>query len=140
MKFYDATDQILGRLSSVIAKDLLNGEKVMVVNCEKAVMSGNPRFTVSTYLERISRGDIKHGPFFPKTPDRIFRRAVRGMLPRKKAKGRVAFKNLKAFIGIPEEFKNKSFDKIKAKDASMLKTKYITLGEISAAIGARKRW
>jgi large subunit ribosomal protein L13 len=140
MKFYDATDQILGRLSSVIAKDLLNGEKVMVVNCEKSVMSGNPRFTVSTYLERISRGDIKHGPFFPKTPDRIFRRAVRGMLPRKKAKGRAAFKNLKAFIGLPEEFKNKSFDKIKAKDASMLKTKYITLGEISAAIGAKKRW
>jgi large subunit ribosomal protein L13 len=140
MKFYDATDQILGRLSSVIAKDLLNGEKVMVVNCEKAVMSGNPRFTVSKYLERISRGDIKHGPFFPKTPDRIFRRAVRGMLPRKKAKGRDAFKNLKAFIGMPEEFKNKSFDKIKAKDANTLKTKYITLGEISAAIGAKKRW
>jgi len=94
----------------------------------------------SKYLDRISRGDIKHGPFFPKTPDRIFRRAVRGMLPRKKAKGRVAFKNLKAFIGLPEEFKNKNFEKIKAKDASSLKTKYITLGEISTAIGARKRW
>jgi large subunit ribosomal protein L13 len=140
MKFYDANNQILGRISSVIAKDLLNGEKVIVVNCEKVVMSGNPRFVLSKYLDRISRGDIKHGPFFPKTPDRIFRRAVRGMLPRKKAKGRIAFKNLKAFIGLPEEFKGKNFEKIKTKDAGSLKTKYVTLGEISTAIGARKRW
>lgn len=140
MKTYNAENQILGRLSSVIAKELLKGEKVFVVNCEKAVMAGNPKYTISMYIERIHKGDIVHGPFFPKTPDGIFRRAVRGMLPRKKPRGRAAFKNLKVFIGLPEKFKNKDFEKIKAKDASKLKTKYITLGELATRIGAKKRW
>lgn len=140
MKIYDAENQILGRLSTTISKQLLKGEKVFVVNCEKAVISGNPQYTVSTYLQRVKRGDPIHGPFFPRTPDGIFRRAVRGMLPRKKPKGRNAFKNLRVFIGLPEEFKNKNLEKIGLADASKLKTKYISIGDISSAIGAKKRW
>ncbi|MEM5853105.1 MAG: 50S ribosomal protein L13 [Candidatus Aenigmatarchaeota archaeon] len=140
MIIYDAENQILGRLCSRIAKDLLNGEKVFVVNCEKAVVSGNPKYIVKKYLEKIWRGDVKHGPFFPKTPDGIFRRTVRGMLPWKKAKGRKAYKNLKVFVGLPEEFRNKEFKKIEEADASKLKTKFLTLEQISLAIGAKKRW
>ncbi|MEM5883109.1 MAG: 50S ribosomal protein L13, partial [Candidatus Aenigmatarchaeota archaeon] len=89
----DAENQILGRVASKIAKKLLEGEKIIVVNCEKAVISGNPRYTIKKYLEKIERGDPKHGPFFPKTPDGIFRRTVRGMLCWDRAKGRKAFKN-----------------------------------------------
>src|SRR3989344_866259 len=111
MKVYDAENQILGRLSAVIARQLLKGEKGFVINCEKAVFSGNPKYTTSKYLQRVRRGDPKHGPFFPKTPDGIFRRAVRGMLPWKKSKGKDAFRNLKVFIGFPEEFKGKSLEK-----------------------------
>ncbi|MEM5870000.1 MAG: 50S ribosomal protein L13 [Candidatus Aenigmatarchaeota archaeon] len=140
MIVYDAENQILGRLCSRIAKDLLNGEKVFVVNCEKAVVSGNPQYIQKRYLEKIWRGDVKHGPFFPKTPDGIFRRTVRGMLPWHKAKGRKAYKNLKVFIGLPEEFKNKELKKVKEADASKLKTKFMSLEEISLAIGAKKRW
>ncbi|MEM5773008.1 MAG: 50S ribosomal protein L13 [Candidatus Aenigmatarchaeota archaeon] len=140
MIIYDAENQILGRICSRIAKDLLNGEKVFVVNCEKAVVSGNPKYIQKRYLEKIWRGDVKHGPFFPKTPDGIFRRTVRGMLPWHKAKGRKAYKNLKVFIGLPEEFKGKELKKIKEADASKLKTKFMSLEEISLAIGAKKRW
>lgn len=140
MIIYDAEKQILGRLCSRVAKDLLEGEKVVVVNCEKAVISGNPKYTVKKYLEKIWRGDVKHGPFFPKTPEGIFRRAVRGMLPWHKAKGRKAYKNLKVFIGLPKEFEGKELKKVKDADASKLKTKFITLEEISLAIGAKKRW
>ncbi|MEM5836369.1 MAG: 50S ribosomal protein L13 [Candidatus Aenigmatarchaeota archaeon] len=140
MIVYDAENQILGRLCSRIAKDLLNGEKVFVVNCEKAVVSGNPQYIQKRYLEKIWRGDVKHGPFFPKTPDGIFRRTVRGMLPWHKAKGRKAYKNLKVFIGLPEEFKGKELKKVKEADASKLKTKFMSLEEISLAIGAKKRW
>ncbi len=140
MKIYDAENQILGRLSASIAKQLLKEEKIFVVNCEKSVVSGNPKYTVSKYLQRVKRGDPIHGPFFPRTPDGIFRRAVRGMLPRKKPKGRNAFKNLRVFIGLPEEFKNKTLEKVKSADAIKLKIKYITLGDISVAIGAKKRW
>lgn len=140
MKIYNAENQILGRLSSVIAKQLLNNEKIVVVNCEKAVLSGRPKYKEEFYLQRIHRGDVKHGPFFPKTPDGIFRRAVRGMLPWKKTKGRKAFKNLKVFIGLPEEFKDKNLEKVDIADVSKLKTRYITLEDLSISIGAKKRW
>jgi large subunit ribosomal protein L13 len=140
MKIYNAENQILGRLCSVIAKDLLNGEKVVVVNCEKSVISGDPKFIKENYLKKIKRGDVYHGPFFPKYPDGIFRRTVRGMLPWDKAKGRKAFKNLKVFCGIPEEFKNKKFERVEKFDASKLSTKFITLGELSILLGAEKRW
>jgi large subunit ribosomal protein L13 len=141
MKVYDASNQILGRLSTVIAKQLLKGEKVFVVNCEKAVISGNPRYTTGKYSHKIfERGDIKHGPFFPRYPDGIFRRSVRGMLPWHRPKGRNAFKNLKVFIGLPEEFRNKSLEKFERADASRLKTRYITLEKLSLAVGAKKRW
>jgi large subunit ribosomal protein L13 len=140
MKIYDAENQIVGRLATVIAKELLKGEKVVVVNAEKAVLSGDPKFKKEFYLQRIQRGDPKHGPFFPRQPDGIFRRAVRGMLPWHKPKGREAFKRLKVYIGVPEEFKNKKFEKVADADASKLKCKYITLGELSLEIGGKKRW
>lgn len=140
MIVYDAENQILGRLASVIAKKLLEGEKVFVVNCEKAVLSGDPKFKIQFYLERRRRGDPKKGPFFPRYPDAIFRRTVRGMLPWHKPKGRKAFKNLKVFIGLPEEFKDKKLEKVKDADASKLKTKYITLEELSIALGVKKKW
>jgi large subunit ribosomal protein L13 len=140
MKVYDAENQILGRLASVIAKQLLNGEKVFVVNCEKAVLAGKPRFKTEHYLHKVQRGYALKGPFFPRTPDGIFRRTVRGMLPWDKPRGRKAYKNLKVFIGLPEDFKNRKLEKVANADASKLRTKYITLGELSVAIGAKKRW
>jgi large subunit ribosomal protein L13 len=140
MIIYNAENQILGRICTRIAKDLLSGEKVFVVNCEKAVIAGNPKYTKQKYLEKIWRGDVKHGPFFPKTPDGIFRRTVRGMLPWHKEKGKKAYKNLKVFIGLPDEFKGKELKKIEEADASKLKTKFITLEELSLSIGAKKRW
>lgn len=140
MIIYDATNQILGRLASVIAKKLLEGEKVFVVNCEKAVVSGDPKHTLKKYLEKIHRGDPKHGPFFPKTPDGIFRRTVRGMLPWDKPKGREAFKRLRVFIGLPEEFKDKKLEKVEGADAKKLKCKCTSLEDLSLQLGAKKRW
>lgn len=140
MKIFDAENQILGRLSATVAKDLLTGEKVFVVNCEKSVLSGNPKYKLSRYLEKIQKGDVKKGPFFPKTPDGILRRTVRGMLPIKKPSGRNAFKNLRVFIGVPEELKNKKLEKVKSADSDKLKTKYITLEYLSTSLGAKKRW
>ncbi|MFH1623311.1 MAG: 50S ribosomal protein L13 [Candidatus Aenigmatarchaeota archaeon] len=139
---YDAENQILGRAAAVIAKQLLEGEVVAVVNVEKAVISGSRKYTVSNYDEKTRRGDPHKGPFFPRTPDGIFRRTVRGMLPIKKPKGRAAYKRLRAHIGIPEELNGKAseFRKIAAADASTLKTGGMTLGDLSAALGAAKRW
>jgi large subunit ribosomal protein L13 len=142
MIIYDAEGQILGRLSSVIAKKLLAGEGVLVVNAEKAVLSGSKRATVEHYDKRMKRGDPFKGPFFPRTPDGIFRRAVRGMLPWKKASGKKAYKRMRVHIGIPDELKGKSekFEKTKVADSAKLRTKSITVGELSVALGMKKRW
>lgn len=140
MKIYDAENQILGRLSSTIAKNLLNGEEIVIVNAEKSVLSGDSKQKVKHYFDKIKRGDPSKGPFFPKYPNEIVRRTIRGMLPWHSAKGRTAFKKLKVFIDVPEEFKNKQKEKIEAADATKLKTTYMTLGNISVSIGAKKRW
>jgi len=140
MIIYDANNQILGRLSAVIAKKLLEGEKVFVVNSEKAVLVGNPKSKKELYLKKYKMGDVFKGPFFPKRPDAIFRRTVRGMLPWDRTRGRNAYRNLKVFIGLPDEFKNKKTEKTKEADASKLNSKYTTLGEISVFIGVKKVW
>ncbi len=141
MKIYDATNKILGRLSSIIAKELLKGQTVYVVNAEKAVISGNPKHIIEKYLERRRIGDPHKGPFFPRYPDAIFRRTVRGMLPWKKAKGRAAYRRLKVFIGVPKELEGKEFINVEEVDAKKIKrTKLITLEELSLQLGAKKRW
>ncbi|MCS7123285.1 MAG: 50S ribosomal protein L13 [Candidatus Aenigmarchaeota archaeon] len=140
LKIYDAENQILGRICSSIAKDLLNGYRVYVVNAEKAVVSGSKKFIIDKYLNRRRRGDPKKGPFFPRYADRIFRRTVRGMLPIKKNKGRMALKRLKVFISVPKELEKKAnvFIKIKEADVKRLKCEYITLKELSLYLGAKK--
>ena len=139
MKIYDAKDKILGRMSTKIAKDLLRGETVIVINAEKAVLAGDPTFTFKHYLQRIQRGDPTRGPYFPKTPQGIVRRAIRGMLPYKKEKGKTAFKRLKVFVGIPDEYKDKEYIQVK-EDVNKLRCKHITIGELSIKLGAKKRW
>jgi large subunit ribosomal protein L13 len=140
MIVYDATNQVLGRLSSIISKRLLNGDRIVVVNAEKAVVAGNPKHTTEKYFQKYKRGDVIHGPFFPRQPDRILRRTVRGMLPWDRTRGREAYKKLKVFIGLPEEFKNKQLERIKEADAAKLKPRKMTLEEISLALGVKKRW
>lgn len=139
MKIYDAKNQILGRISSVIAKELLKGEKIVVVNSDKAVLSASREHLFEKYKHKYERGDPIHGPFFPKQPENIFRRTVRGMIPWDKEKGRIAYRNLKVFVGIPEEFSGKNFEKVKNADAQKLRTKYIFLEEVAQAMGAKKR-
>ena len=131
MIIYDANKQILGRFASVIAKQLLNGERVIVVNAEKALISGNPKSLLKEYLEKRQRGDPFHGPFFPSTANGILRRTIRGMLPWDRTRGRVAYKNLKVFVGVPENLKGKEKEFKKIKEAeNKLRCKSIDLGEL----------
>lgn len=140
MKVYDASGQILGRLSTRIAKDLLKGEIIHLVNCEKAVISGKPETTKKKYLERRQRGDPRRGPFYPKTPREIVRRTIRGMLPFKKTKGREAFRRLRVHVGIPDEFKDKEFVRAEEADVNKLRCKHISVEELSIWLGCKKRW
>jgi large subunit ribosomal protein L13 len=140
MKIYDATNQILGRIATCVAKDLVKGESVYVVNCEKAVISGNPKVTKEHYLHRVQRGDPHHGPFFPRTPHGIVKRTIRGMIPFSKPKGQDAFRRLRVFIGVPDDIKDKNFIRIEEADVNKLRCKHITVGDLSLALGHEKRW
>lgn len=133
----DADNQVAGRLASHVAKELLNGSRVSVVNAEKAVLSGNPKFTIKIYKERVKRGDPYHGPFYPRAPDRMLKRMIRGMIPYKKSKGNEAFKRLRVFISVPEEFKGKETKLI---NEQTLENKFMSLGNLSIKLGAKKTW
>jgi len=140
MIVYDATGQILGRFATRVAKELVKGESVSIVNCEKAVISGRPKNTENHYMHRRQRGDPYHGPFFPRTPDGIVRRTIRGMLPFRRTKGREAFRRLRVYIGVPDELKDEKFISIKEFDVNKLKCKSITIEDLSIALGQKKRW
>ncbi|HLC51536.1 MAG TPA: 50S ribosomal protein L13 [archaeon] len=129
----NAEGQVLGRISSQIAKKILSGEEVTVVNVEKAVISGRPEVSHGYYLGKRQRGDAHKGPFYPRYPDKLFTRVIRGMVPYKKPKGRDAMKRLKVFVGNPE---NLNAEKI-AKSKDELTTKYTTLEQVCKALGAK---
>ncbi len=129
----DATGAKLGRLATFVAKKLLDGEKIIIINAEKAIITGNPDNIVEKYLQRRQRGSPQHGPFFPKRPDLIVRRAIRGMLPYKKPKGRKTFRNLKVMIGEPKRVEEKIIKF--AEKQKPIKTRSITIYELAKRIG-----
>ena len=131
----DASGLILGRLSSDIAKRLLEGEDVVIVNAEKAVISGKRLSRVKIAREFLEVGLYRQGPFHRRRPDQIVRRVIRGMLPWSKARGKQAYRRLKVFIGIPDEMKDRSFETIPDANAQKLKCSYFTVGEFAKEIG-----
>jgi large subunit ribosomal protein L13 len=133
----DATNLILGRLATHAAKKALLGEKVTVINCENAVLSGSKAQLVERYQNRISRGIPLKGPYFPRTPDRIVRRTIRGMLPYKKERGREAYERIMCYIGTPVKLEGQT-ETLKQADAAKLPTlKRVTVGEIAKIIGSK---
>ena len=135
----DATNCIAGRLATRVAKEVLNGNRVHVVNVEKAVMSGNPVYTIQHFREKVQRGDPYHGAFYPRPPDRVFRRIVRGMLPHHRPRGKAALHRLHVHISTPPELVNKPMKRY-AEAENRLEHKYVTLGLLSERLGAKKRW
>jgi len=80
----DAKGLILGRLASNVAKRLLLGETVIILNAEKVAISGKRKQIVKEAKTFLEVGHPRKGPFHPRRPDRIIRRTIRGMLPWKK--------------------------------------------------------
>ena len=131
----DATDAILGRLASFAAKQALLGKKVIIVNSEKAKIIGDPKVILERYLKKRSLGrGTQKGPIISRKPEQILRRAIRGMIGRKKATGREAFKRVKCYEGTPEQFADKEKIHIETKPA----IKFLTLGQLSKLLGYKK--
>jgi LSU ribosomal protein L13P len=100
----NAENLLLGRLASIVAKRARNGEEIAIVNAEKAILSGSRAEILQKYHQRRVRGSVEGGPFFPRRPDDIMKRSIRGMIGYKTGPGAEAFRRVKAYVGVPEEF------------------------------------
>jgi large subunit ribosomal protein L13 len=133
----DARDCIMGRVASEVAQRALAGETVAVVNAEQAVITGSDEDVMSVYEKRAEVGSDR-GPYYPKRPDRIFKRAIRGMLPYKSKRGREAFENVRVYVGNPHDYDASVLDETSLDRLSNIK--FISLGEISENLGANVTW
>ncbi len=134
----DAEGQILGRMCSKISKKLLNGEEVVILNSEKAILSGKKKSKVAEAKEFLEVGAPKRGPFHYRRPDMIVRKTVRGMLPFRQPKGKKAFANLRVYMGVPFEFKDQKTEKFEESDAAKLKGPKLTLADLAKELGWNK--
>jgi large subunit ribosomal protein L13 len=136
--YVDATNQIAGRLASKVAKLLLSGKRVTVVNAEKALISGSRAAVVNQWKERLelsSRVNPIYGPIHPRRPDNILRRMVRGMVPRKKPKGAEAMKNLRVYVGVPSAVEAGRLTKFEETSATRPIPVYVTMADLSKSLG-----
>ncbi len=134
----DASGLILGRLAANVAKRLLNGEEIVIVNAEKAIITGGKEDIIAHFRHRRDVGGDRKGPHYPRTPHMMLKRSVRGMLPFYKPRGRAAYKRLLVHISVPKEFKGKKFESVEG--ASELSTqRYMALGEVSEVLGFKVR-
>ena len=131
----NAEGLIVGRMCSKVAKRLLNGEEVIILNAEKAVFSGKRKSKVSEAKEFLEVGAPERGPFHYRRPDRFLRKTVRGMLPFKQPKGKSAYKRLKVFMGVPKELKGQQMITFKEASSSDMKGPHFTLAEMAREVG-----
>jgi len=127
---YDGNETIFGRLSSVVAKDLLRGNSVDIINCENIIVSGDKKLFAKKILTKkaMGSGSSLKGPKYIAVADRLVKRMIRGMLPRDRMKGQNAFRRLKCYIGSVGLKEDELKDVIKLNHKKPMK--YSTIKEI----------
>jgi large subunit ribosomal protein L13 len=134
----DADGLVLGRMASLVAKRALSGEEIAILNAEKTVISGSRARILSHYGQKRSRGSREGGPFFPRRPDHIVKRTIRGMLPYKRPYGRDALKRVKVYVGVPVDFAGMEREVPEEVHMNRLNTpKMVTVGAVSTFLGAK---
>lgn len=137
----DGKGHLMGRLASIIAKEALNGQDVIVVRCEEIDISGREhrnRKNFQSYLNKRTNTNPRWGPFHHRAPSKILLKAVRGMVPRKTKRGEAALRRIKAYEGIPPEFaKKKRMVVPNALRVTHLRpsSKYTNLGRLASEFG-----
>lgn len=126
-KIIDGEGAIMGRLASYAAKEALKGEDIVILNAEKAVITGRRENIKKRFdAKRLRVGSSQKGPKISRAPEKILKRAIRGMLPHTKGRGVAALKRIKCYIGIPKEFENVK----KISGGKEIKSKFITIDEL----------
>lgn len=129
MKIIDGKNAVLGRMASYVAKEALKGEKIVVVNCEDVIITGNKKDIRGNFLAKRGRvGSKQAGPKHSRLSERIVKRAIRGMLSNhRKGMGKEAYRRIKCYLGIPNEFVGKEMVSFKNNKNKFIKVKEISL-------------
>jgi large subunit ribosomal protein L13 len=136
--YVDATNQIAGRLASKVAKLILSGKRVVVLNAEKSLISGSRESVMTQWKERLelaSKVNPVYGPIHPRRPDNILKRMVRGMVPRRKPKGLTAMKRLRVYIGVPTGLESKKLTAFGDTAAKRPIPVYVSMMDLSRNMG-----
>lgn len=127
MKVIDGTGATLGRLASFAAKEALLGEEIVIVNCEKVIITGNRADIIGSFEEGKTKiGSGQKGPKYSRVPYMIVKRAVRGMLSRKQTRGKDALRRVMVYEGVPDQYK----DSKKIHAGKEKHTKFMHVGEL----------
>lgn len=133
----DGRGCILGRVASAVAERALDGESIAVVNAEQMIITGDEDDIVARYKQRTDLGSDR-GPMYPKRPDEIVKRSIRGMLPHKRPRGREALERVRVYVGNPYDEPGEAIDGTTLDRLSNIR--FVELGEVSERLGANVTW
>jgi len=101
----DGANATMGRLASYVAKQVLNGEKIVIVNANEVVIIGHKQSIVEEFKNIIKKGGSSlKGPRIIRSPERILKRTIRGMLPHKQIRGSDALDRVVCYNDVPEKY------------------------------------
>ncbi|MFW9981161.1 MAG: 50S ribosomal protein L13 [Candidatus Thorarchaeota archaeon] len=140
VKVFDAENMVVGRLGAKAAKAAILGEQVVVVNAEKAIITGDRRTVIDAWKEKFNvrtSYNPKRGPLHERRPDKMVRKIFRGMLPWPTPRGKAAYKRIKVYIGVPDQYAKSEKIVLEGAKYSSLKRKFITVADLSHELGWR---
>ena len=103
----DARGHLMGRLASIVAKEALNGQTVVVTRCEDINISGSlyrNKLKFKEFRRKRMNTNPSRGPYHQRAPAKIFWRTCRGMIPHKTIRGKNACARIKVFEGVPPPY------------------------------------
>jgi len=133
----DGKGCILGRVASAVAERALAGETIALVNAEQMIVTGDTDDVVARYKQRTDLGSDR-GPMYPKRPDGIVKRAIRGMLPHTRPRGREALERVRVYVGNPYDEDGEVIEGTTLDRLSNIR--FVELGEVSEHLGANVTW
>ena len=133
----DGRGCILGRVASAVADRALDGERIALVHAEEMIVTGDERDVIARYKQRTDLGSDR-GPMYPKRPDGIVKRAIRGMLPHTRPRGREALERVRVYVGNPYEDDGEVIEGTSLDRLSNIR--FVELGEVSEHLGANVTW
>ncbi len=113
MKIIDGTNATMGRLASYAAKQAIKGEEIIIVNCNKVIITGNKANIEFEFREsRKKVGSTQKGPKVSRLPEKIVKRCIRGMLPEyRSGRGKDILSRIKCYNAVPKEYEKEKMIK-----------------------------